>query len=140
MNTSLLFDAIKMAEEAGLEAQIGICKDMLVLNAIEFSKTVPGRVTHRASIVLFPDGTGAEEDLKEFAAGCAAFERRNRVGTRWFKFTSAHALTRWGYGTEEQARKYADFCGRGTKFVEVDGEPEDEGATITNIGVALAMA
>jgi len=62
MNTSTLFDAIKMAEEAGLEAQIGICRDMLVLNAVEFSKTMPGRVTHRASMVLLPDGTGTEKD------------------------------------------------------------------------------
>jgi len=50
MNTSTLFDAIKMAEEAGLEAQIGICRDMLVLNAVEFSKTMPGRVIRQSGL------------------------------------------------------------------------------------------
>jgi len=78
--------------------------------------------------------------LKAFAADCAVFERRNRAASKWFKFTSPTALTRWGYGTEEQARKYAAFWGKRTEFVEVDGKPEDDGATITNIGVALDIA
>jgi hypothetical protein len=140
MKKKVLFDAIKAAEAADLETQIGICQDMLVLNAIEFSKTVPALVTHRASIVLFPDGTGDEADLKEFVAGCAIFERRNRVGVKWFKFTSSRTLTQFGYGTEAQARKYTELRGRGTEFVEIAGEPDDEGATITNLAIVIETA
>jgi hypothetical protein len=104
-------------------------------NRIQQDRT--GRVTHRATVVLFPDGTGDRKDLNQFAAGCAAFERDNQAESKWFKFTSPIALTRWGYCTEVQAKKYAEIRGRETEAVAVDGRPDDDGATITNIAFAL---
>jgi hypothetical protein len=65
------------------------------------------------------------------------------MAQRWFKFTAPRALTQHGHGTEEEARMYAKIRARrypGTTYVEVDGEPIDEGATVVNLDVAIAMS
>lgn len=137
MKRYTLFDAVKTAEDAGLDAMITYeDTDSVIIVAVAPGPRRDARdYIIRASVSVTADG--GIGGYPQFAEACLEYiaNRVPKQSDLWFQFTGGRKLMEWGYGTAEQASNYA--AERGQEYVHVAGEPDDEGATITNLRLGV---
>jgi hypothetical protein len=140
MKRHTLFDVVKTAEDAGLDAQITTDgKDLVVLATERGPRRDAGDYFIRTSVtILAAEGHVLPGDFERFAESCASYvaSRMPKASDKWFKFSTAGRSIHWGFGTKEQAVNYMLVRELDTDFEEVAGEPDEVGATVFNLAIA----
>lgn len=144
-----LQDLIKVAATAGLTVELSMLANVKSGQMVATVRN-PGSIKIIDNLIVNPDYTISGDTfdalVRKLESLCIlptnAAKAAEAEPAKWFKFVGL-PITHWGSGTEEQARAYAEIKARrypGARYVEVDGEPTDEGATVINLDAMLSVA